>query len=688
MKHSIAAVLDNCIDDMRRGRTEDECLAAHPDMATELAPLLRAVSALRTAPKVSAPATAVQTGKARFLQQAAELRVAREKSARPWQRLSLVASAWPFSFGLSRPRPWAFAPALSLLVVIVLVLSTATTAVAASRSLPDEWLFPVKLVEERVQLSLSFDPAARADLSLSFAENRVEEVSILSSLGRPITAPIIERMVTNSSMALANIAQLEDEAMRLRLHRYLSLLDRQQAALDRLRGSATQAAEDTIAAALADAREKQDRAVSAIADPAVIRDSPPRTSRAPAVVPADSPTPLPTPDSQRMKTPAPPPTATARPVPPTPTAAGDERPLPTNTAIPPTKTLPPTVTPSASVTAVPTATATLTPLPRIQFSGVVSRISETAWIIDGVSLVVTSRTVIDGIGAASPGARADVLAERQADQSLLALHITITALPPASARPFEFRGIIQSISAAAWVVSGQVIAIDDETIISGTPRVGHIAEVKAVRKDGTTWTALAVTVKVPGDELHLEGRIERIAPTAWVVAGRTVSILAGVTTVSGSPQVGSNASVAALRWDDGSLIALRIVVLPSAQEEEFEGVISSLADTIWVVGGRTVIKGPATQLDESKAKAQVGRTAWVKGVPQADRSILATAIRILAPSGSDHGASPTATAIPSPTAIASPTVPGAPTPSLSPTAAPTPKPFPTRRTTPIPGKGR
>ncbi len=49
MEQKFDAILDECIDRMNRGETLDECLAAHPEHATELKPLLEAAFGIRDA---------------------------------------------------------------------------------------------------------------------------------------------------------------------------------------------------------------------------------------------------------------------------------------------------------------------------------------------------------------------------------------------------------------------------------------------------------------------------------------------------------------------------------------------------------------------------------------------------------------------------------------------------------------
>ncbi|HEX5430286.1 MAG TPA: DUF5667 domain-containing protein [Patescibacteria group bacterium] len=62
----------------------------------------------------------------------------------------------------------------SVLIVISLGIGT---AVAAMQSVPGQTIYPLKKIVENVQLKLTRDPAARANLQIKFANNRLDELS-------------------------------------------------------------------------------------------------------------------------------------------------------------------------------------------------------------------------------------------------------------------------------------------------------------------------------------------------------------------------------------------------------------------------------------------------------------------------------------------------------------------------------
>lgn len=687
MKRDISDVLDNCIAEMRRGKSLNDCLADYPDFADELQPLLRTVQAVRTSPRVEATRPVVDAGKARFLKQAADLRDGRASGSNPWQRLSLVANS---AFPMLRPRLWS--PVLSTALALILILFVAGAGiVSAGQSLPNEPLYPVKLATERVQGVVIVNPAARADYSLALAERRVDEVNQLSRLGRPVTAPDIARLSGETVQALKTIGQVEADAMRPRLERYLAIVAKEQAALSSVLNTVAPSVEPVVAIALATSVSNEKLAATALIDPKVIKtiDRPGLHTLPPGLLDS-TPTAAPSPAPSFIHTPTP---YTAAPAPATPSAAGTPTAPAAQPVVPPV--LPPVSTPTATASpAVATATPTATPTPtlaQIHIVGRITSMSAAEWVIDATPVRVSERTLVAGAQAAQVGARVDVLAQVQPDRTLLALSITVLAPPEVAPEPIRLRGVIQSVGRETWRISGRLVSVDAGTVISGTPTVGHIAEVTALHQPGDTLLATIIDVRPPSGVTTFQGRIESMSATTWVISGRSLQILEGVTTISGMPSAGAPASVTVLRLDD-TLVALQITIIAASQEEEFEGVITDLADTVWQIGGRRVLIDANTQVDESLARAQRGRRARVRGWLQNDASVLASRIVILAPGGSDKGRTPTPglTRTPAPPAsptatrqppTATPTPEATATPRLEPTPSPTPNAMATVRAT-------
>ncbi len=662
MKHSLTDVLDNCINDMRQGKTPEQCLAVHADASSELAPLLRTAAFVRSRPTVQASDATMRAGKVAFLQEAARLRAAQSKApAKPWQRLALVASS---TFILPRRRAQAWTPALSLVLAFVLILGTFTTTIAAARSLPDEPLYGIKLAGEQVQMALTTDPVARADLALSNTEKRVDEIAALANQGRAVDAPAIDRLTSETQGALTSIGRIDDDAMRPRLQRYVGIVSQQQAVLSRVQGVAS--ITEAIAAALIAARANEQLAESAINDPSVLRDPAQGTGRGLAATPKESPTALPTPDPRRMRTPVP-----------TATASSTALPTATNTAAPATATLTNTVTPPTPTAAVTsTATVSATALPRVQFSGVIEKIASNEWVIDGKTLHIDAQTRIEGPGTARIGARADVVAIAQPGQALLAISIKVQATVEQPANTVTVRGIILALGNAQWNIGGQTVAVDASTALMGSPALGLIAEATCTRKSSDVLIATTIAIKGAAPEVQLAGSIERITLQSWVIGGQTLTVMPGFTSVSGAPGVGNYATVLALRTDSGALIARLITIQAAPVEEEFRGIINRIDGNGWTISGRRVVRDARTQVDESAARAQVGLSAQVRGSLQADGSILAASVRILAAAGTGRQASPTVTTTPT-TVLPTPTA----TAVVSATVVP---PLPTREYVPSP----
>jgi hypothetical protein len=183
-------------------------------------------------------------------------------------------------------------------------------------------------------------------------------------------------------------------------------------------------------------------------------------------------------------------------------------------------------------------------------------------------------------------------------------------------------------------VDHHMVFVTDRTSIQGTPEIDALAEVKGTLLFEDIVLAKSIRVITPGAhaEVEFEGIIQSISEDVWVVNGATVRI-SPVTVIQGTPAVGAIAEVLGVLQPDGSVLAQHIVVtypgLPALSD--VEGLVESIEDTEWVVGGTVVSIDGNTFIDDSRAPAEVGMWALVRGLPQQDGSLLALRIRLSRP---------------------------------------------------------
>lgn len=191
----------------------------------------------------------------------------------------------------------------------------------------------------------------------------------------------------------------------------------------------------------------------------------------------------------------------------------------------------------------------------------------------------------------------------------------------------EFRGVVESISEIVWVIGSTRVKVDVSTKIEGNPQVGDQAKVEArVQIDGSLLAKkIELKKEKEEDEIEFEGIVESISGAAWVVAGKTVNIGTFVK-IKGDPKVGDLVEVEAEVKKDGSLWAKEIELEDKEKEEneaKFKGVVESISDKIWIIGGRTVISSPSTEI---QGAPKVGDLVEVEGILQDDGSVLAEEI--------------------------------------------------------------
>ncbi len=179
-------ILDECLESLlTEGATVEQCLQRFPKHADELKPLLETALATRKASTIK-PSPDFRD-RARYQFHSALQEMGRRKSG--------VFFRWGW-----QPR-WATVAA----TVFALFLAGGSTVAAASGSMPDDPLYPIKLATERVQLAFTFSAVGEAELHAKLADKRVAEIIHMAKENKPEQ---IERTAQRLVTDLTKIALL------------------------------------------------------------------------------------------------------------------------------------------------------------------------------------------------------------------------------------------------------------------------------------------------------------------------------------------------------------------------------------------------------------------------------------------------------------------------------------------------
>ena len=184
-------ILNDCLDRLFQGETVEECLQTYPDQASELEPLLRTAVAARVFSTVRPRPEFKSRARSQFH---AALRDVEARQSRRW---SFFGWRW-------RPQlqtGWAIA----LVAAIAVILSGGSTVAAASGSMPDQALYPVKLATESFQLAVTPSDIGKAELNAKFANRRVAEIEYLAARG---DAQDVQNAVVRLNVNLENLTFL------------------------------------------------------------------------------------------------------------------------------------------------------------------------------------------------------------------------------------------------------------------------------------------------------------------------------------------------------------------------------------------------------------------------------------------------------------------------------------------------
>jgi hypothetical protein len=316
-----------------------------------------------------------------------------------------------------------------------------------------------------------------------------------------------------------------------------------------------------------------------------------------------------------------------------------------------------------------TVRATRVEVQGAQFIGIVRAAGPKTWQIDDQVVRVGPETQI--VGNPQVGDEVEVHTHTLSDGQSLALLITLTrtgasptaTLVPPSATPepsatsptettatspastptpgatltpgatddgdeeIEFTGVVESIGATSWLISGQVVQVTASTEIRDNPQVGQLVEVRAVRDASGALVALRIELESsgPSPSNTPDGSDSTPPPTGAPGDDDTETPEPAETDDDdgdgGSGGPGPSPSNTPQPPDPSE--SPEPTESDEPDEQRFEGIVQSISGGTWVVGGVTVITTGSTDIRDNP---QVGDNVEVRGFPQTDGSWIATRV--------------------------------------------------------------
>lgn len=182
----LSSILDECLERLLLGgETMEDCLTRYPERAAELRPLLETALAAKQALNIEPRPQFRTRARSQFH---TALQEAEARRGRP-------LFAW-------RPR-WA---AVMASLVLALLITAGGVVAAANNSMPDEFLYPIKLTTEQVLLKLSPSALIKAKLFVKLADRRVAEIIYLAQKGDARQVELVTQRLDDHLTMIASLA--------------------------------------------------------------------------------------------------------------------------------------------------------------------------------------------------------------------------------------------------------------------------------------------------------------------------------------------------------------------------------------------------------------------------------------------------------------------------------------------------
>ena len=214
-EQQLVDALDTCLEQMRQGQTIEQALAAYPDRAGELRPLLELSGRLEALPQPNVSMEGMMRTLGRLGSE-----VAADQAPAPQPK----KARW-FSRAV-----WARAAA----VVLVVFLVGWGSVNASADSTPGDLLYPVKLFTERARFFLTLGAEDRAELRIVFSSRRLKEAVIQQQRTGQLDPQLLSEMLEEARLAVLQAPELPEPARNLLVSQATHLTDYQHDALGRL----------------------------------------------------------------------------------------------------------------------------------------------------------------------------------------------------------------------------------------------------------------------------------------------------------------------------------------------------------------------------------------------------------------------------------------------------------------------
>lgn len=194
MKKTPEELLDICLEMARCGEDWKSFLLTYPSRFEEVEPLVRLA---RGVGEATGPPDAPAPGAS-----AALLRLGRELARRELLREDTAHRRWGWLWGSA----WAKAAVAG---IVMLILGASSVELSA-RTVPGNFLYPVKILTERVRFALTADPEERVELRLTFSERRLSEVVKALQEGHGADKELVGAMLDEARAALTDASKLPE----------------------------------------------------------------------------------------------------------------------------------------------------------------------------------------------------------------------------------------------------------------------------------------------------------------------------------------------------------------------------------------------------------------------------------------------------------------------------------------------
>jgi hypothetical protein len=211
---------------------------------------------------------------------------------------------------------------------------------------------------------------------------------------------------------------------------------------------------------------------------------------------------------------------------------------------------------------------------QLEMIGIVESIATDQWVIAGMTFLITPSTELNSLTVVGDTVEVEFLSNNDGTLTALEINLLKDGFDEEIEEYLETEGIVESMDATSWTISGVVYLVTSETDIDSGIVLGDMVDVEFIKKSDGSFTAREICLEDSGSDSdsdsksedgEVAGIVDNMTETSWTIGG-VVYLVTSETDIDSGIVLGDMVDVEFIKNSDGSFTA-KDICLPGSDSD-------------------------------------------------------------------------------------------------------------------------